>query len=110
MKKIFLVLLLVGTLFLTACKKIDSQIIGTWEYNDEGFSNVYVFKKDGTGTQTITVEKNNSIKNFTYETKYGKLLITYENDTDVFELGYRFSKGKLVLKDTSGEEFASIKK
>ena len=107
--------LFLGIFFLTGCtKKIDSKLIGTWEYAEEEsegvLKSVYVFKKDGTGSQTITVDDASSTNNYTYETKDGKIFITYEGDTDVFELGYRFSDNDLVLKDSFDEEFTCIKK
>ena len=87
-------------ILLSGCgnSKIDSKIIGTWEFSGDGFNSVYVFNGDGTGSQMLTVDENSSTNKLTYETKDGKMLITFENDTDVFEYGYRFSVDNLVLK------------
>ena len=111
-KNILIALILISTiLILTGCKNnnIDSKLIGTWECDYEGLNSKYVFNEDKTGSQTLTVEENSSTNKYTYETKENKILITYENDTDVFELGYRFDNNDLGLKDTFDEEFSCQK-
>ena len=115
MKKIFKNLFLISIVlfsvaFISGCSNINSKIIGTWEYKDDGLDTVYVFNKDKTGFQTITTGEDSSTNKFTYETKKDKILITFENDTDVFEYGYRFDNNDLVLKDTFGDEFTCKKK
>lgn len=110
-KNLFLVLILmVSIVVLAGCTKRDSKLIGTWEYSEGALQSIYVFNEDGTGHQFLAVGENSSNQNYTYETKDGKILITFENDTDVFEYGYRFSGDDLVLKDTSGDEFTCKKK
>ena len=102
----FTVIILVGC----SNSKIDSKVIGTWNYDTDGLNSTYVFNKDATGEQTIKVGENSSKNKFTYETKEGKILITFENDSDVFEYKYRFEGKNLVLKDSFDEELIYKKK
>ena len=107
---VLVIVLIVGVLSLTGCGEKDSRVVGTWEYKDDGISAVYVLKEDGTGSYNIIVSDANSFKNLTYETKDGKLLITFEDDTDVFELKYKVTKDALIITDSLGEDLKYKKK
>ena len=90
---------------LSACgKKLDSKVVGTWEYNEGSLGAIYVLNADGTGTYTIKAGTETSKQNITYKTEGGKLLITFEGDTDVFEMPYSFSGADMIVKDTFGTE------
>ena len=109
-----LVLLLVLSLFTTlGCSKksnIDSKVIGTWEHNDEALKAIYVLKKDGTGSYTMTVGENTVEKKVDYYTKVGQLFINYDKDPDTFELEYSIKNNSLVIIDSLNEEVVYKKK
>ena len=85
-------------------KTIDSKVVGTWKYEDEGISGIYVFKKDGTGSYTMTVEDNVVEKDVDYYTKKGKLYINYNKDPDTFEMKYTIKDEGIIIYDSFGEE------
>ena len=104
-------LALILVLVLTACENRDSKLVGTWTCDYEGIKSTYVFKEDGKGSQNITVGENSSDKNYTYKTKDGKILITFDDDKELeYPYGYRFDKNDLILKDSLDEEFTCKRK
>lgn len=108
-KNVFVLGILIFT--LTGCfNKVDSKIVGTWEYNENGMSAIYVLKDDGTGSYDITVADGNSFQKLTYETKDGKLFIIFEGDKDVFELPYKIRDNSLVITDSLNQEVVYNKK
>jgi len=110
MKGIRSILVIVLVCVITGCGKGDNnKLIGSWNCNFEGVKSTYVFNKDKTGEEIITVDMKSSTQKYTYSTRKDKLLITFEGDTDVFEYGYRFDGENLVLKDTFDEEFTCKK-
>ena len=124
-KSLFLVfVLMIGVFVLTGCGKtgnttqkvetaneIDSQIIGTWELDEDGYTATYVLNADGTGSYTLTVEEDSDVKELTYKTENNKLLVTFKGDTDVFESEYSFKDNNtLGIKDSFGEEFNYVRK
>ena len=121
MKKIllFIIVLFVGVIWITGCDKteevseennIDSNVIGTWEHDEDSINAVYIFKEDGTGSYTITVEGNAVEKEVAYYTKDGKLFINFDKDPDTFELEYSIRGNSLVVIDSLGEEVIYNKK
>ena len=124
-KSLFLVFVfMIGVFVLTGCGKtgntiqkteaadeIDSQIIGTWELDEDGYTATYVLNADGTGSYTLTVEEDSDVKELTYKTENNKLLVTFKGDTDVFESEYSFKDNNtLGIKDSFGEEFNYVRK
>ena len=111
---LFLVLvLMIGVFTLVGCGKDtnkNSKLVGTWEYKEEGFGAVYSFKSNGTGSLTLTAYDESDSSNFTYKVKDDKILITFDGDTDVFELKYRVKGNNLIIKDSFDEETQLKKK
>ena len=91
-------------------KKIDPEVIGTWEYTSEGIDAIYVLEKDGTGSYTITVEDNTIVKEVDFYTEDSKLMINYDKDPDTFELPYRVEGDVLIVTDSLEEELEYYKK
>ena len=94
---------------LTGCSKkeektIDEKVIGTWKYEVEYMKATYVFKKDGTGSYTITVEDNTVEKEVDYYTKDGVLYINFDKDPDTFEIEYEITDEGMIIYDTAGEK------
>ncbi len=79
-------------------KTADTNIVGSWEYKDGGFT--YIFKDDGTGTYDVS----GSLMKFTYEADGSTLSILYENSTEPMELEYELDGDKLNVKDSMGND------
>ena len=109
-------IIIVGLLIITACSskenknEIDSNVIGTWEYTEDSITATYIFKEDGTGTYTMTVEENTVEKEVEYYTKDGKLFINYDKEPETFELKYQKSGNDLIIYDSFDEELLYKKK
>ena len=109
-----LVLIIIGTLTLTACGKKDEKkdakedvhpIVGTWAYeNRENY--VYYFNKDGTGKY----DAYGNIMEFTYEIDGDNISILYKGNTDPFETKYTINGNKLNIIDSFGNDTIYIKK
>ncbi|MBR3199701.1 MAG: hypothetical protein IKG27_06900 [Bacilli bacterium] len=118
-KRKYLFLTLILTMFaLTACSKIDSKIIGTWECPRNGYTATYVFKSDGTGNYifksneiNVAAGEGETNDELTYETQKGKLSMTYNGSKDAsLELEYKIDNDNLILKNAAGSEFTCTKK
>jgi len=113
---LFSLVFVIFTVLLSGCEKkeLDEKIFGTWEYSEDGYSTEFIFKEDGTGSETIKIldseESKDSISSFTYKTKSGIIYITFENDSVEFEYKYRFNDKDLVLKDSFNEEITYKKR
>ena len=105
---VLVVLMLAVT--LSGCgSKVDSKLVGTWEFQDQDkypIEAVFVFGEDGKGTQLL----GESVTLFSYETKDSVLYITYEGDTDVFESPYSFEGDTLVIVDSFGDSMHYTRK
>ena len=83
---------------LVGCNNSNS-IVGTWKYGSSD-DIYYTFNKNNTGSYTYS----GSTKNFTYEDRGTKVIITYEGNTASSEFDYSISDGKLTIKDSSGND------
>lgn len=103
MKRIIkLAFLTVILVFVSGCMNSNS-IVGTWQYYMDGqvSNNVYYkFNKGDTGSYTY----GGSTKNFKYEDRGNKVIITYEGNTASSELDYSISNGILTIKDSFGSD------
>ena len=97
MKKILLFIsLLFVVIFLSACGNSNS-IVGTWVYQNDS-NTYYTFEKGGNGSYTYAGET----KNFSYEDRGTKIVITFEGNTSSSEFDYSISNGELNIKDSFG--------
>lgn len=98
MKKVFKRISLILFLFFISigCGN-SSSIVGTWKYQNNP-NTYYVFNKNATGSYT----SNDSVKNFTYEDRGTKVIITFEDNTSSNEFDYSISDGILTIKDSTG--------
>ncbi len=123
MKRICLILaallVLAMLLSVTGCGKPDNNtLVGIWEYADaeNGIGAVYDLKDDGTGVYTINVGGQEVVYELKYEIEGDHLLVRYVNneifsEDDVFDSEFRFEgSDTLIIKDTTGEELAFVKK
>ena len=100
MKKIILLTtLFFAVIFLTACGNSNS-IVGTWTYETDS-NTYYTFEKNGHGMSSFAGDS----KNFTYEDRGTKIIITYEGNSSSSEFDYSISDGTLTIKDSSGNSF-----
>ncbi len=121
MKKIFKYLsfsfiIMFGVLLLTGCgsdKNVD--LVGRWVYKDKDIplEEVFVFAKDGTGVQTISITDQNgetslTNKKFTYKVKKNKILVTYD-DSEEYDYKFKFKDSILLIYDTTGTKMQFIK-
>ena len=121
MKKIFKYLsfsfiIMFGVLLLTGCgsdKNVD--LVGRWVYKDKDIplEEVFVFAKDGTGIQTISITDQNgetslTNKKFTYKVKKNKILVTYD-DSEEYDYKFKFKDSILLIYDTTGTKMQFIK-
>lgn len=112
LRQVFLVLIIiVGIFSLSACGKkkaetkvIDERVIGTWKYESDYIIATYVFRKDGTGSYTITVGEETVLKTVAYYTENDTFYINYDEDPDTFELKYSVSNEGITIIDSLGDE------
>lgn len=82
----------------------DSPLIGSWDYEDGGFT--YTFKADGTGVYDIYGE----VMNFTYTDNGDSFTMTYEDIDTPTTLDYTIDGDTLTVKDSFGADVRYIKK
>ena len=90
--------------------EIDSELVGTWEYKGNSVDETYVFKDDGTGHYTITLNGNPSEHDFTFETEGNKLVITFPVENDGRTDEYSIDGDKLTIKTEYGDEIEYTRK
>ena len=117
--KVLLILfvLFVGVFALTGCgkkeeatKNVDTKLVGTWESSIEGLTATYEFKKDGTGSYTLTNEVAAVVKEFTFETKDGVIYLVYDGEDLTYELPYSYKVNSLIITDSFDEEVTYLRK
>jgi len=99
MKKryLLLVVLLVGVLTITGCKKEEKiTLVGKWAHG----SYVYTFNEDKTCTYDVAGSKMEC----TYEVDGDKLSILYNGNSAPFETTYTIEGKKLNIKDSFGSD------
>ena len=87
---------------LTGCGNSNS-IVGTWEYYDGTNTKsevYYTFNRNSTGSYTYY----NDTKEFTYEDRGNKVVISYEGTTSPNEFDYSIENGVLTIKDSFGSD------
>jgi len=92
-------------IIMTGCGKSNEGIVGEWNYYDSAAKNAkskiyYTFNKDNTGSYTFY----DDTKKFKYETKDGKVIISYENATVPNEFEYSIKDDILTIKDSFGAD------
>ena len=121
MKKFLSILVIfVGILSLVGCNnktKIDSKLLGTWEYRDEESKSgvLYSFNKDNTGMYILTGvgedgTEQSITKNITYEIQKNVILVTYENEDTPVAITYKIDGNNLILTEEDNLETILIKK
>lgn len=102
MKKVlFSIICICSVLLLTACGK--SKLQGTWYYFDGSATRndiYYKFNDDKTGEYVFIGGKNS----FIYETKDGKVILSYVNSNNTSEYAYKIEKDTLTIKDSLGSD------
>ena len=88
----------------------DEAVVGTWAWEEDGVVCTYGFDEGGSGTYTIEADGESESMNLTYITKDNTLFITYDEDGDVFEMGYKVEESALVLTDSFDDEYTYNKK
>lgn len=99
-KFIIFISIVIISLIITGCGNSNS-IKGTWNYyNDGSTSNdtYYIFNNDSTGSYTYA----GNTKNFTYEDRGTKVIITFEGNTASNEFDYSINDGILTIQDSTG--------
>ena len=97
MKRLLLFIsILFIVVFMSACGNSNS-IVGTWEYENDS-NTYYKFEKGGNGSYTYSGDT----KNFVYEDRGTKVIITYEGNSSSSEFDYSISDGTLTIKDSFG--------
>ena len=89
-------------ILMSACNNSNS-IVGTWNYYKDGdvTDNIYYkFNKGDTGSYTYA----GSTKEFKYEDRGNKVIITYEGNTTSNEFDYTISDEILTIKDSFGSD------
>ncbi len=87
---------------LTGCGNLNS-IVGTFEALDNGKVRndiYYTFNKDNTGGYTFYGQT----KNFIYEDRGNKVIISYEGATSPNEFDYSIKDNILTIKDSFGSD------
>lgn len=105
-----LCLVIVLIFIIVGCgKKEKVTLIGTWEYfSNETVRNdiYYQFNKDKTGKYSFY----GSDMSFTYEDDGKEITIKYDKDTVSSKYEYRIEDGKLIIKDSFGDDVTYKKK
>ena len=109
MKNIFKVLVVVSIVFIvTGCFSADT-IVGTWNQyrdNNENTNIYYTFNKNNTGSYI-----NNGIsRDFVYEDRGNKIVITYNDENEPKEIDYTIEQDILTIKNSSGFTETFIRK
>ena len=81
-----------------------SPLVGTWEYEEGGFS--YTFNADGTGTYDVFGE----VMNFAYTDNGDSFAMTFEDADAPTTLAYSIDGNTLTVKDSVGSDVKYIKK
>ena len=103
LKKIGVVAIIAFVITLLAGCGNSNSIVGTWEYYDNGSTRsdmYYTFNKNNTGSYTYYTD----IKQFTYEDRGNKVVISYEGATSPNEFDYSIENGILTIKDSFGSD------
>lgn len=88
----------------TAAENEGSPLIGSWEYEEGGFT--YTFNADGTGTYDVFGE----VMNFAYTDNGDSFTMTYEDVDAPTTLEYSIDGNTLTVKDSVGSDVKYIKK
>ena len=103
LKKVYLLaVFLLVVIFMSACGNKNS-IVGTWNYYKDGSTSsdiYYTFDRGNTGSYTYA----GNTRNFKYEDRGTKVVITYDGDTKSSEFDYTISDGTLNIKDSIGTD------
>ena len=86
-----------------ASGETDEALIGTWEYEDGGFS--YVFNDDGTGTYVL---EGSDDMTFTWGADGSTVSITYDGSTSPTNLEYSIDGDQLTIIDSFGSPVVYI--
>ena len=100
-------LLSLALFFLSGCN--SNSIVGTWNYYKDGnvTDNIYyTFERGEKGSYSYA----GNVKNFTYEDRGNKVLITFEGNTVASEFDYSISDGILTIKDSYGSDITYKRK
>ena len=95
-----IIVLMIMIFVISGCGNSNS-IKGTWNYySNNNISNdiYYTFNRDNTGSYAYS----GNIKNFTYEDRGTKIIITFDGDTSSSEFDYSISDNILTIKDSYG--------
>lgn len=95
-KNILLILIIIGLIIITGCKKEESKnpIVGKWAHG----SFIYTFNEDG----TCSYDVSGTMMKCTYKTDGDKLSILYEGMDTTFDTTFSIEDKKLNVKDSMG--------
>ena len=87
----------------TTADKAESPLVGTWTYEDGGFT--YTFNADGTGAYEVFGE----VLNFTYTDNGDSIDVLYDDVDSPLNLPYSIDGNTLTVKDSFDEEVKYVK-